>query len=159
VKLAIIAAVAANRAIGKDGRLPWHYSDDLKRFRRLTMGHAVLMGRKTYESIGTPLSGRRNVVVSSRPIPGVETYRSVDEALQALRDTERVFVIGGGAMYAALLERADELYLTRVNRIVEADAFFPVYEHLLGGVFVLTRREDHGEYIFEDYVRQSPIHV
>jgi dihydrofolate reductase len=153
VTLAIIAAVARNRAIGIDGKLPWHYSEDLKRFKRLTTGHTVLMGRKTFESIGRPLTNRRNVVLSSRPLPGVETYSTLESALRQLRDEEKVFVIGGGAVYASVLERADELYLTVIPRVVEADAFFPPYEHLLGTTFRLVLRDDHGEFVFEDYVR------
>ncbi len=153
MKLAIIAAVAKNRGIGKNGKLPWHISDDLKRFKRLTTGHTVLMGRRTWESLGKPLPNRRNVVVTSRFIPGIETYRSVEEALDALKGEERVFVIGGAAMYAAVLDRADELYLTRVDREVDADTFFPYYEHLLHGTFELTSREDRGQIVFEDYVR------
>jgi len=153
VKLAIIAAVGRNRAIGSRGTLPWHISEDLKRFKRLTTGYAVLMGRKTWESIGRPLPGRRNVVLSSSPLAGVETYASAADALRALATTERVFVIGGGNVYAQFLERADELYLTLVDRDVEADTFFPPYEHLLGTVFREVAREPHGEFAFVDYVR------
>jgi len=153
VKLAIIAAVGRNRAIGNAGKLPWHLSEDLKRFKRLTTGHAILMGRKTWESIGRPLPGRRNVVLSSSPVPGVETYASAEDALRALASAERVFVIGGGTVYAQLLDRADELYLTLVDREVEADTFFPPYEHLLGSVFREVAREPHGEFEFVDYVR------
>ncbi|MBI4535973.1 MAG: dihydrofolate reductase, partial [Ignavibacteriae bacterium] len=76
MKLALIAAIGKHRVIGKAGTLPWHISDDLKRFKKLTTGHAILMGRKTYESLGRLLANRRNVVIASRPIPGVETYRS-----------------------------------------------------------------------------------
>jgi len=153
VKLAVIAAVGRHRAIGSGGKLPWHISEDLKRFKRLTTGSAVLMGRKTWESIGRPLPGRRNVVLSSSPVTGVETYASIEEALHALASSERVFVIGGGNVYAQLLERADELYLTLVDREVEADTFFPPYEHLLGVVFREVAREPHGEFEFVDYVR------
>ena len=153
MKLAIIAAVGRNRAIGNAGKLPWHLSEDLKRFKRLTTGHAILMGRKTWESIGRPLPGRRNVVLSSSPVPGVETYASAEGALRALASAERVFVIGGGTVYAQLLDRADELYLTLVDREVEADTFFPPYEHLLGSVFREVAREPHGEFEFVDYVR------
>jgi dihydrofolate reductase len=155
MKVAIIAAVARNRTIGMNGALPWHISDDLKRFKRLTTGHAVLMGRKTFESIGKPLPNRRNVVLSSRPIPGVETYARIDEALQALEEETKVFVIGGGAVYAMVLDRADELFLTRIPYDVEGDTFFPQYEHLLGTSFTLLHREDHGEFIFEEYIRNA----
>jgi len=153
VKLAIIAALDHRRAIGKDGKLPWHIPEDLKRFKRLTTGHALLMGRRTWESLGRPLPGRRNVVLSSSPVPGIESYASIEESLRALASAERVFVIGGGNVYAQLIDRADELYLTLVDRNVEADAFFPPYEHLLGTVFREAARERHPEFEFVDYVR------
>jgi dihydrofolate reductase len=151
--LAIIAALGHRRAIGKDGKLPWHIPEDLKRFKRLTTGHALLMGRRTWESLGRPLPGRRNVVLSSSPVPGIESYASIEESLRALASAERVFVIGGGNVYAQLIDRADELYLTLVDRNVEADAFFPPYEHLLGTVFREAARERHPEFEFVDYVR------
>lgn len=151
MKLAIIAAVGKNRVIGKDGKLPWHISEDLKRFKRLTTGHVVLMGRKTFESMGKPLSNRRNVVITSKHIPGVETYASVDEALKALAHQEKVFVIGGGQIYAQLIERADELYLTLVEEEFAGDTFFPPYEHLLGSRFTLVNEERHKGYRFVDY--------
>jgi len=151
VKLAIIVAVARNRVIGKGGKLPWHISEDLRRFKRLTTGHAVLMGRKTFESIGRPLPNRRNVVISSTPQAGAETYRSISEALEALQNQEKVFVIGGGQLYARLLDSADELYLTLVDRDVEGDTFFPLYEHLLGTKFREVGREEHEGYAFVDY--------
>jgi dihydrofolate reductase len=116
VKLAIIAALARNRVIGKDGNLPWHLPEDLKRFKRLTSGHPVLMGRKTFESLGKPLAGRRNVVLSSHPVPGVETFASIPEALSALAGSELVFVLGGGQIYAQLLEQADLFPLPHRHR-------------------------------------------
>jgi dihydrofolate reductase len=153
VKLAIIAAVGHRRAIGKNGKLPWHLPEDLKRFKRLTTGHAVLMGRGTWESLGRPLPGRRNVVLSSSPVPGIESYPSLEESLRALASVEKVFVIGGGNVYAQVIGRADELFLTLVDRDVEADTFFPPYEHLLGTVFREAAREHHPEFEFVDYVR------
>ncbi len=153
--LALIAAIGKNRVIGKAGRLPWHISEDLKRFKRLTTGHTVLMGRKTFESIGTPLSNRRNVVITSHPLPNVETYPSVDAALQALAGEERVFVIGGAHLYAQTLDRADELYLTLVEGEYEGDTFFPAYEHLLEARFRRVRTEKHEGYTFVDYVRNA----
>ncbi len=154
MKLAFIVAIARNRVIGKGGTLPWHISEDLKRFKRLTTGHTVLMGRKTFESIGRPLPNRRNVVISSTPHPGTETYRTVPEALAALKDQEKVFVIGGGQLYACLLDSADELYLTLVDKDVEGDTFFPPYEHLLATRFREAAREEHDGYAFVDYARK-----
>jgi dihydrofolate reductase len=153
VRLAIIAAVGHRRAIGKDGKLPWHIPEDLKRFQRLTMGHALLMGRGTWESLGRALPGRRNVVLSSSPLAGIESYDSIEQALRALSSVEKVFVIGGGKVYAQLIDRADEIYLTVVDRDVEADTFFPPYEHLLGTRYRETAREHHPEFEFIDYAR------
>ena len=153
MKLALIGAVARNRVIGREGRIPWHISDDLKRFKRLTVGHTVLMGRRTWESLGRPLVDRRNVVLSSRAIPDVETYPSVEKALEALSGEERVFVIGGAALYARFLDCADELYLTLVDQEPEGDTLFPPYEELLKTRYRLTRREDHQGYHFVDYIK------
>ena len=151
MKIAIIAAVSRNRVIGKDGKLPWHISEDLKRFKRLTTGHVVLMGRKTFESLGKPLPDRRNVVITSSSIPGIETYPSIPDALRALEDEEKIFVIGGGRIFSQLLERADELYLTTVDRDVEVDTYFPPYEHLLGARFTLVKLTAGDGYTFADY--------
>jgi dihydrofolate reductase len=151
VTLAIIAAVARNRGIGLAGKMPWHLSEDLRRFKRITSGHTVLMGRKTWESLGRPLPQRRNVVLSRTPVPGVETYASIDAALEALSQEEWVFVIGGGEIYRQMLPLADRLYLTIVDREVEADTFFPEYEALLGSRFSLVSREEHEGYRFDDY--------
>ncbi len=153
MKLAIIAAIANNRVIGKGGKLSWHISEDLKRFKRLTTGHTILMGRKTWESIGKPLSNRRNVVITSTPIPGIECYASMDAALAALKDQEHVFVIGGAQIYAETLCNADELYLTFVDQTVEGDAYFPEYEELLSRNFKVIGREKREGYEFVDYVR------
>jgi len=149
VKLILIAALNGRRVIGFRGKLPWHISEDLKRFKQTTLGQTVLMGRTTYESIGKPLPQRRNVVLTSRAIPGVETYQSLDEALSHLKDQERVYVIGGGSVYAQTLPIADGLLLTRVDQEAEGDTFFPPFEHL----FALIRREEHPGYAFEEYRR------
>jgi dihydrofolate reductase len=153
--LALIAAVARNRVIGQNGSLPWRIPEDLRRFKQLTIGHAVLMGRRTYESIGRPLPDRRNVVLSSRPVQGVEHYQTFEEALEALRNEPIVFVIGGASLYTRLLESADELYLTLVDQSPEGDTVFPPYEHLLGTRFTLVLREKHEGFEFLDYKRSS----
>lgn len=156
MKLAIIAAIGKNRVIGKDGKIPWYISEDLKRFKRLTTGHTVLMGRKTWESLGRALPGRRNVVISSHDITGVEHYHTLDAALEALKDQEKVFIIGGARMYAELLERADELYLTHVGQTIDGDAYFPPYVEHLAQQYKVIAREQHEGYEFVDYVRTSP---
>ena len=153
MKLAIIAAIGKNRVIGSNGKIPWHISEDLKRFKRLTTGHAVVMGRRTWESLGKPLPNRRNIVLASKPIAAVECYSTIDAALNAVNDQERVFVIGGARVYAELLPRSHELYLTFVDQQVEGDAFFPPYEDLLKGQFTIVRDEKHPGFEFVDYVR------
>lgn len=155
MKLALIAAIGRNRVIGKDGVLPWHIPQDLKRFKQLTTGYTVLMGRRTFESLGKPLPRRRNVVVTSRPIPGVETFHSVNGALQVLAEEEKVFVIGGARLYGRLLREADELYLTFVHLDVDGDSYFPEYEEVIQNHFREVHREEHGDFTFVDYQRRT----
>jgi dihydrofolate reductase len=155
VKLAIIAAIGKNRVIGKDGKIPWHISEDLKRFKRLTTGHTVLMGRRTWESLGKPLVNRRNVVLTSKPIPNTECYPTIESALEALRDQGKVFVIGGARVYADLFPKADELYLTFVDATMEGDAYFPPFEDELQHKFRIVARDRRAGYEFVDYVRTA----
>ena len=123
-----IAAMSRNRVIGVDGRIPWHISEDLKFFKRTTLGHIIVMGRKTYDSIGKPLPGRENWVVSREAdIAGVRVLRSFD-AITEPTDGRQLYIIGGAQLYAALLPRCTELLLTRTNREVEGDTFFPEFE-------------------------------
>lgn len=154
MKLIIIAALNRNGVIGRGGTVPWHIPADLQRFKELTMGHTVVMGRKTFESIGKILPGRRNVVVTSRTLPDVEHYHSVDDALKALRSEERVFVIGGGKVFEQTIMRADEMMLTRVNNEEEGDTFFPASEQYIIQHFVLTQEERHEGFIFQQYRRR-----
>jgi len=130
--ISLVAAVAANRVIGRQGRLPWRLPADLARFKRLTTGHTVLMGRKTFRSIGGALPVRRNIVLSRDPgftAAGCLVAHSVEEALAAsgaLADGgEELFVIGGASVYELFLPLADRLYLTRIEVDVPGDAFFP----------------------------------
>ncbi|WP_420820935.1 dihydrofolate reductase [Sandaracinus amylolyticus] len=125
----MIAAVARNGVIGRDNALPWRLPDDLKRFKQLTSGKPVVMGRKTYESIGRPLANRTNLVLTRghAPIEGCVVVGSIDEALAAVRDERELWVIGGEAVYAAFLPRADVLELTEVDADVEGDARFPSF--------------------------------
>ena len=123
-----IAAMSRNRAIGLEGRIPWHLSEDLKFFKRTTLGHVVLMGRKTYESIGKPLPGRDNWILSrTAEIPGVQIFRSPEE-IPAPPKGKNLYLIGGAELYAALLPRCSEILLTRVNIDTPGDAFFPPFE-------------------------------
>lgn len=125
--LALIVAMARNRGIGLQGKLPWHVPEDLKRFKALTMGHAILMGRATHESIGRALPGRRNVVLTTTGATwaGCESVRSLDDALSLVRDDAMPFIIGGAQLYAAALPRVTHLFVTQLDRDVEADTFFP----------------------------------
>ena len=125
--LALIVGMARNRGIGLRGALPWHVPEDLKRFKALTMGHAIIMGRKTHESIGKALPGRRNVVItrSSSTFVGCDTVSSLDRALEITAQDELPFIIGGAQLYAEALPKVTHLYLTELDREVEADTFFP----------------------------------
>ncbi len=119
--------MARNRGIGLRGALPWHVPEDLKRFKALTMGHAIIMGRKTHESIGRPLPGRRNIVVTrgSQAFAGCDTAGSLEQALKVVEQDELPFIIGGAALYAEALPKVTHLFLTQLDRDVEADVFFP----------------------------------
>jgi dihydrofolate reductase len=140
-RIVLVAAMDKNRAIGRGGALPWHLPDDLKRFKRLTLGKTVLMGRKTFQSIGRPLPGRRNLVLtrdaSFRP-EGVELVHSVQDALKL---NSEIMVIGGGEVYALTLPLATQMHLTLVDTAIwDADAFFPDWSSL---EWCETRREFH----------------
>jgi dihydrofolate reductase len=130
-RVSLIAAVANNGVIGDGGRIPWRLSDDLRRFRRLTMGHVLLMGRRTFESIGGPLPGRRTIVLSRRgaaavtAFAGVETARDVEEALRVAAAATEVFVAGGEEIYRLLMPRADRLLVTWVDAAPPGDAHWP----------------------------------
>jgi dihydrofolate reductase len=155
MKLIIIAALTRDRVIGKDRTVPWDIPEDMQRFKKLTSGHPVLMGRGTHETLSAPLTNRRNVVLASHPIDGVETYPTIEKAFDALRNEGDVYLIGGGQIFAQLLTSASELRLTIVEKNVEGDTFFPPYEHLVGSVFQLVSREQHEGFSFEDYVRMG----
>lgn len=126
-RLALIVAVARNRVIGKDGGLPWRIPEDLKHFKKTTLGHAIIMGRRTFESIGRPLPGRRSIVVSREPearFEGCEAAHSFGDALALARETDdRPFVIGGASLYEEALPSATEIHLTRIDRDIDGDTF------------------------------------
>ena len=148
-----IAAMALNRVIGYEGRIPWHFSKDLRFFKRTTLGHIVVMGRKTFDSLGRPLPGRENIVLSrhSIDIPGVCRISSLEEIVEPA-DGRKVFVIGGAEIYKALLPRCDELLLTVVKLTPPADKFFPEFESLFEFAEVL---EEDGDLEIRRYVRTS----
>jgi dihydrofolate reductase len=134
--LALIAAHAQNRVIGLHNQMPWHLPEDLKHFKAMTLGKPIIMGRKTWDSLGRPLPGRLNIVVSRQPglqLGGAEVLSSLDEALvraeQWAREqgADEMMLIGGGQLYAQALEQASRLYLTRIDVSAQGDTFFPEY--------------------------------
>ncbi|MDS4019162.1 MAG: type 3 dihydrofolate reductase [Candidatus Competibacter sp.] len=132
-QLVLIAALARNRVIGRDNRLPWHLPADLRFFKRTTMGKPLLMGRRTWESIGRPLPGRRMIVLSRDPAyqaPGGAVARSLDEAREIAGTVPEIVVIGGASLYAQTLPLAECLYLTFVDADVPGDAWFPDWNSL-----------------------------
>ncbi len=160
MRINIIAAVARNRAIGYRNKLIYWLPNDLKRFKALTTGHTIIMGRNTYESLPKgALPNRRNIVISStmRDIPGCDCYRSLDEALRHCREDEDIYIIGGARVYSQAIDIADRLCLTEIDDTpAEADTFFPDYKD-----WKLESKEEHStdekhqyQYAFTDYVRK-----
>ncbi|CAK8719863.1 Dihydrofolate reductase [Candidatus Electrothrix laxa] len=139
--IVLIAAMAANRVIGRGKTIPWDIRGEQTRFKEITMGHSLIMGRKTWESIGQPLPGRRNIVVTRNPefqALGAEVVHSLEQGFALAEDGKKVFVIGGGQLYQLALERADTLILTVLEQEVEGDVFFPAFSC---PPFVLVRTE------------------
>jgi len=156
--ISLIAAMAKNCVIGKDNGMPWHLPADLKHFKALTLGKPIIMGRKTYESIGRPLPGRLNIVISTNTrytLDGCETVTSLEEALTLVNDVEEVMIIGGGFLYAQTLSQANKLYLTLIDLEVDGDTQFPDYKSL---AIKEVKKEEHlkdeknpYDYVFVDY--------
>jgi len=129
-RISIIVAMAHNRTIGINNTLPWRCPEDLKRFKTLTMGHHMIMGRKTYDSIGKPLPGRTTVVVTRNPdlkIDGCIVTRSLNEAIAACTGDDEIFIVGGAELYALALPLVTTLYITEIQQEVEGDAYFPPF--------------------------------
>jgi dihydrofolate reductase len=172
-ELVVIAALAEHsRVIGRGLDLPWHLPEDLRRFKALTLGHPVVMGRRTFDAVmhqlGRPLPGRENVVLTrsaAAGLPeGVRVFGSLPDALAAYADSDEVFIGGGASVYAQVLSGeplADRLELTIVEADPEGDAFFPPWEHLVGDVYEMRRSERHEAeagrpaFRFETYVRRT----
>lgn len=128
MRLSAIVAMSENRAIGREQQIPWHLPADLKHFKAITMGYPIIMGRRTYESIGKPLPGRSNIIVSrdvNFKVPDCVVVHSVGAALDAAAHSKEIFVIGGATLYEALLPRTQRLYLTIVHQVIEGDTYFP----------------------------------
>jgi dihydrofolate reductase len=138
----IVVAIAENYAIGKNNQLLWYLPSDLKHFKQITSGHTVIMGRKTYESVGKPLPNRRNIVLSRQVmhIDGCETASSIDAALALCADEKEVFILGGAEIYRQSINITDRIYLTIVYKEFDGDAFFPEINY---SEWKETAREDH----------------
>ena len=142
-RLSIIAAMALNRAIGIHNTLPWRLPEDLKRFKALTMNHHIVMGRKTYDSIGKPLPGRDTVIVTRNmdyAVPGCIAVNSLDAALTVSHGDTEVFFVGGAELYRQALPIAHRIYLTEIQRVFDGDAFFPEFDK---SQWIETSRERH----------------
>ena len=158
--ISIIVAVAANGVIGDNNSLLWHISEDLRNFKRITSGHPVIMGRKTFESLGRPLPNRTNVVVSrtATAIDGCRVAASLDEAIAMFSADEEAFIIGGAQIYAQALDAADKIYITRVGRDYEGDTSFPEWDATrwrLSSRVEFPRGDKYPyPFAFEEYVRK-----
>jgi dihydrofolate reductase len=132
MKISLIVAMASNRVIGNNNVMPWHLSADLKKFKKITLGSPILMGRKTYESIGRPLPGRTNIIISRNPEyrqEGCLVFNDIEAAIKkACEIAGEIFIIGGSELYEATLPIADVLYITKINREFQGDTFFPVID-------------------------------
>ena len=159
-RFSLIVAMTKDRVIGSQGTLPWHITEDLRRFKKLTMGHALVMGRKTYESIGRPLPGRRSIVISRQAgyaPTGVETATSLAQALKMTNDDAQPFIIGGAQIYKLALPYTNCLYVTRVYADVTGDTFFPEVNwdewELVEDSRSQTSQTSPYEFSFQKYVR------
>lgn len=155
--ISIIVATDNNRVIGGvngANEMPWHISEDLKRFKRITSGHPVIMGRRTYESLGRPLPNRTNVVVTRDPnlkIDGVTIVDSIEKAIELFPKEEEIFIIGGGTIYAQTIDIADKLYITHVDQANDGETLFPIIDT---SIWKETFREEHDGFAFVDYERR-----
>lgn len=153
--LTAIVAHDPQLVIGKDGELPWHFSEDLKHFKSVTMGHPMIMGRGVFEGLNEkPLPGRENVVLSrTKDYDHVPTFSSFEDAMKYLDDEELVFLIGGGEIYRQFLFRVDQLIVTEIHQDFEGDTFFPEYRDKIGDIWEEQEREDHEQFSFVVYDR------
>ncbi len=143
MKISLIVAASANGVIGAGGELPWHLPDDFRFFKEVTMGKPIVMGRRTWESIGRPLPGRQNIVITRQSgfeAPGASVVDSPEAAVEAAGEAEEVMIIGGGEIYRRFLPLADRVYLTRVDADIDGDTFFPDLEE---GEWTVESREPH----------------
>lgn len=159
-EIAIIVAIAENYAIGKNNDLLWHISNDLKRFKKITSGNPVVMGKKTFFSLPIrPLPNRKNIVITDTPgeiIDGCTMAYSIDDAVEKMDDGKTNFIIGGGSVYAQFLPLADKLYLTRVHKDFDADVFFPeINFEAWEKVFEEPHIDEELPYTFQEFIRKN----
>jgi len=149
-----IVAMSENRVIGANGGIPWHLPEDFLFFKKTTLGHPIVMGRKTYESLGKPLPGRKNIVLTSQALilPDLVIVHSKKELIALNIPTEEIFVIGGAKIYELLLPLCDTLLVTHVHRRVEGDTFFPIFENKFELSTVLIERT---EFTIREYQRKQ----
>lgn len=157
MKIVLIAAHDPNLVIGNNGELPWHYSEDLKFFKRQTMGYPIVMGRIVFEELNEkPLPGRENIVLSrTKNYSSVKTFRDIESALDYLRENEKIFIIGGGKVYEQTLQIADELIITEIKSSHQGDTYFPEYRDGIGTVWKEVWRERHDEFDFVKYQKSN----
>jgi len=153
--ISIIVAMDKNRVIGKDNKLPWHISDDLKNFKRLTTGNTIIMGRKTYESIGKPLPNRNNIVISSTmpATPGTTVCKTIPEAMEIGKNYgKEIFIIGGGQIFEQTMLLADKMYISYVKKEYAGDAYFPEFNE---NEWNVEQKQDFAEFELIAYVRKN----
>ncbi len=163
MEISLILAASDNNIIGHDNQMPWHLSNDLKRFKSLTFGHPVIMGRKTFESLGRPLPGRQNIVITRNAdytAAGCDVVSSIEDALDMVSGHDEVFIIGGGQIYSQMWEKADNLYLTRVHTLIDGETSVPE----ITDYWKEVSRESHDAdeknqypYTFIDYKKKSDL--
>ncbi len=130
MKISLIVAMASNRTIGLNKQMPWHLSADLRTFKKITMGHPIIMGRKTFESIGKALPGRRNIIISRNTEyhrDGCDVFQDIDDAFSACVNEDEIFIIGGATLYDVILPRCQRLYITLIHKEFDGDTFFPAF--------------------------------
>ena len=159
MKIHLIWAQEINGGIGKNGKLPWHISEDLQNFKKLTLDSTILMGRKTWESLPIkPLSKRRNIVLSSKEVPDAECYTSIEECVEKLNDEgiQKLFVIGGSTVYRNFIHRADELHITEVDEMTQGiDTYFPLSMLIIKNQFEkINEKELSKKAIYTQWVRK-----
>ena len=150
----IIVAMDKNRVIGKNNQLPWHISDELKNFKKFTTGNTILMGRKTFESIGRPLPNRNNVVISTslQPTEGIDVCKNIEEGITKAKSYEKdIFIIGGAQIYKQMLPLVEKMYISYIKKEYDGDVFFPEFDE---NEWQIESRQDFPEFELVIYVRK-----